>query len=281
MSITASLDNFEAASEFGDYPNGTFDTDTRVACGQRACSVLQHVKNPALALDSAEIIGLVNDMRAKGYPVAGGTTPGELAAYFSKFGSLDIRYEAPYGTPWDGPHGIHQLLLDHAGREGIVLEVEQAFNLTGNEPGVYRHYIAIGAIHPTLGYLVANGDDVLALAGHGGHGKVIPCRWMDKNVLAAARPSAALVVYGLPHNLSVPASALARPTAHLDAAGFIVDAQPANATSSAEVENTAAISSHAAQSTDPRELVAQVVLTLAQTRTQLYAALDQLYAQPC
>lgn len=222
MGITASLDNFEAASEFWG--------GLTVTCGQRAFSTLQHVLNPSIMLDGPEIVGLYQDMRAKGYNVTGGTTMAQLCSYFSRYQGLPIIYSNGYGSSWDA---IHRSLLDHAGRDGVVIEVELAYNLTGNEPGVHRHFVSIGAIHPTLGYLVANGDDMLALNAAGGHGKVIPCRWMDRNVIASAVPSACAIVTGLPHSMSLPASMTARPFAKLayqlsDATEIVPHAVPAS-----------------------------------------------------
>lgn len=206
MSVTATLDHFQAVSEFWHY---------RDTCGETAGLVLEHCKD-GVALDGPDVDAVRNDMAAKGYGVQGGTTMSQLVDYFRQHRGLDIEESNHYGDTWDN---IHQTLLDHAGRDGILLQVNLASRLTGNEPGVRSHYVAIGAIHPTLGYLVANGDDVMALNSHGGHGKVIPCRWMDKNVILTAQPRAVALVHGLPHTLGV--APLELPAAHINADGLI------------------------------------------------------------
>jgi hypothetical protein len=226
MGITAELDNFIGASEFADTPSGLIN-DT---CGERAFTVFQHCKRGTV-LSGDEIAMVRDDMRAKGYRVEGGTVMSDLCAYFGRAnasgGQLEIVYANAYGSSWDE---IHQTLLDHAGRDGVVLEVELAYNLTGNEPKVKRHYVAVGAIHPVKGYLIANGDDIMALRSAPapyGHGRVIPTRWMDKTVLAAARPSAAAVVRGLSYVEDLSAGALAAITAlRINKRGLIVDADP-------------------------------------------------------
>lgn len=203
MSVTAQLVGFEACSEFSA---PEFHNDT---CGECAFLVLEHVKDGA-SLTGDAVSQVRDQMQAQGLPVAGGTTMGELVSFFSQHRGLDVVYTNGYGSSWDA---IHQTLLDHAGRDGCVIEVEHADNLTGNERRVNRHYVAIGGIHPTLGYLVANGDDVNALAQHGGHGHIIPTRWMDKSVIAAAQPSACAIVRGLPSQDSISAAALEAPQA--------------------------------------------------------------------
>jgi hypothetical protein len=132
-------------------------------------------------------------MASKGFPVAGGVTMGELVAEGIHWRGVNIEYTNPYGSSWDQ---IHQTLLDHAGRDGILLEVELAYALTGNEPGVHRHYVAIGAIHPTLGYLVANGDDVRALNSAGGHGHISSVQ-VDAALVASVRDELARASAGL------------------------------------------------------------------------------------
>lgn len=191
MGVNATLDHFEAASEFSS-PH--FENDT---CGEAAFLMIEHCRDGA-GLTGDAVYHVREDMAAKGFAVAGGTTMGELVTYFKEHRGLDVVYANGYGDSWEH---IHQTLLEHAGRDGVVIEVERAYALTGNEGGVRRHYVAIGGIHPTLGYLVGNGDDVLALAQHDGHGKVIPARWMDHTVIERARPSACAVIRGLAHTI--------------------------------------------------------------------------------
>lgn len=200
--VTAELDNFEAASEFGNFPDGQFDAATAVACGQRACSLFQHVKYGTV-LDSAEIIAVVEDMKAKGFDVTHGTTIHQLQAYFSRpdavGGQLDIVIGNDYGSTWDE---IHATLLAHAGRDGVVVEVSRASLLPDNEQGVFNHYVGEGAIDPVKGYLTGNGDCLEALAGNGGHGKIVPAQWVDAPEMARAVPIATLIIRNLPHTVN-------------------------------------------------------------------------------
>jgi hypothetical protein len=208
--VTATLDGFTAVSEFWGH---------RDTCGEAAMLCLEHCKD-GLALNGPDVDEIRADMIAKGYDANHGTLMSDLVDYFRTHRGLDVEYVNGYGSTWDG--GIHQACLDHAGRDGVILEVELASKLTGNEGRVRRHYIAIGGIHPKLGYLVANGDDVMATNAHHGHGKVIPCRWMSKSVLASAKPSACAIVRGLSWHPQATPAHLVLPQAQL-VDGWIVD----------------------------------------------------------
>lgn len=213
MSVTAQLTNFEATSDFSVpefYPDD---------CGETAFSVLEHVRD-GMALTGDAIAKVRDQMAALGLPVKGGTTMGELVDFFSQHRGLAVEYTNGYGSSWDA---IHQTLLAHAGRDGVVLEVELAYKLVDNEPGVYRHFVAVGGIHPTRGYLIANGDTLDSLASHGGHGKIVPCYWMDKNQLAAARPSACAIVTGLPHTETLSAAVAEAPQARIVEGSIVHD----------------------------------------------------------
>lgn len=274
MSVTAQLTGFEACSEFS---SPEFHNDT---CGECAFLVLEHVRDGTS--ETGDAVSAVRDaMQAAGLRVAGGTTMGELVDFFATHRGLSVEYTNGYGSSWDA---IHATLLNHAGRDGCVIEVELAYNLTGNEPGVHRHYVAIGGIHPTRGYLVANGDDVMALAAHGGHGHIIPCRWMDKNVIASARPSACAIVTGLPHSMSLSAAALAAPQARINEAGMIEDAtgaateagdeEPAGASGSQE-QAPSEVTPAAPSPLLPRYFDSDNLVTFRQQITQMQQALAQ------
>lgn len=185
MAVAATLPNFQALSEFWA---GLSDT-----CGETACLVTQHALYGAPALTGDEIVKFRSDMAAHGYPVQGGTTMGNLVAYCQKVRGLAVTYANTWANTAANRDAIHQTLLDHAGRDGIVLQVAAAHSLPGNEPGVNSHFIAVGGVDPVKGYLVANGDDVNALASANGHGKIIPCRWMTWAQLVAAQPVASAV----------------------------------------------------------------------------------------
>jgi hypothetical protein len=188
MSVTAYLNKFQALSEFWHH------TDT---CGETAFLVLQHLVD-GIPLSGPSVDGVRADMAAHHYGVNGGTDMASLVAYFRDIRKLDAVYANRYGDSLDN---IHKTLLEHAGRDGIVLQVNRAYNLTGNERGVNSHFVAIGGIHPTQGYLVANGDDVRATNAYGGHGKIIPCRWMSWATIASAEPVAVALVMNIPHTV--------------------------------------------------------------------------------
>jgi hypothetical protein len=214
--VTAELDNFVAASEFST-PH--FKNDT---CGEDAFRLIQHAKSGA-DVTGDTMYNLRNDMAAHGFAVQGGTVMTDLVKYFSQVQGLDVELVNGYGTGAQEWPAIHATLLAHAGRDGVVIEVEHASNLTNNEGGVNRHYVAIGGIHPVKGYLVGNGDDRNALAAAGGHGKIIPAVWMDHNVIAAAQPSACAVIHGLSYTTDLSAGAIAAPQVASLPAARIVD----------------------------------------------------------
>jgi hypothetical protein len=188
MSVEAYLNKFQALSEFWHH------TDT---CGETAFAVLEHLID-GIPLSGPTVDGIRADMAAHKYGVVDGTKMSTLVNYFRDIRKLSVLYANTYG---DSPDNIHKTLLGHAGRNGVVLQVNKAYNLTGNEPGVQSHYVAIGGIHPTQGYLVANGDDVRATNAYSGHGKIIPCRWMSWATVASAEPVAVALVLNIPHTV--------------------------------------------------------------------------------
>lgn len=68
-------------------------------------------------------------------------------------------------------------------RQTVIVYLGRAYALPYNERGVYGHFIALGGIDSDKGYLVGNGDDVLALGGKG----IIPTRWYTWSQLVAAQ----------------------------------------------------------------------------------------------
>ncbi len=80
----------------------------------------------------------------------------------------------------------------------VIVYLGNAQALTYNERGVYGHFIALGGIDSDMGYLVGNGDDVNALGGKG----VIPCRWYDWNMLAAAQINGMIALEKVPGSSS-------------------------------------------------------------------------------
>jgi hypothetical protein len=191
MAVAAVLPGFQALSEFWSF------SDT---CGETAFLVTEHALYGQPALSGPEVDAFRADMARHGFKVEGGTTMSDLVAYCQTVRGRTVVLANVYGSSADA---IHQTLLAHAGRDGVVLQIAQAYKLPGNEPGVQSHFVAIGGIDPVKGYLVANGDDVLALNVNGGHGKVIPCRWMTWDEIVAAAP-VAVAVFANPNGGRMP-----------------------------------------------------------------------------
>lgn len=80
----------------------------------------------------------------------------------------------------------------------VIVYLGNAQALTYNERGVYGHFIALGGIDSDLGYLVGNGDDVLALGGKG----IIPTRWYGWSMLAAAQINGMIALEKVGANMS-------------------------------------------------------------------------------
>lgn len=57
----------------------------------------------------------------------------------------------------------------------VIIEVSRAYNLPKNEAGVDYHFVALGGIDSTQGYLVANGDTVDAFSHPAG--ATLPLNW--------------------------------------------------------------------------------------------------------
>src|SRR5690348_5270563 len=66
----------------------------------------------------------------------------------------------------------------------IIIQVSNASALPHAEQGVHYHFVALGGIDSTLGYLVANGDTTDALAGK--PGAIVPTYWATWDVLVKA-----------------------------------------------------------------------------------------------
>jgi hypothetical protein len=185
------LPDFKGLSEFWGFHD---------ACGPDALLMNLHCLS-GYRLDGPAVDALRQDMLRRGLFAPGGTTMRKIAQE-----ARDLGYRVDDSLAgWSLSHvdAIHEALKQHAGcvdgdgaMHGVVLQVNAAHNLIGNEPSVMSHFVAVGGMDASAGYLIGNGDDVNALNSHNGHGKIIPCRWMGWDVLASAQPTALLVVFG-------------------------------------------------------------------------------------
>lgn len=195
VNVHRELANFQAISEFPDRPGNGLPA-IRDACWIAAWMPVAHSYNAANPLTPQELVRLRADMTSNGDWTPGGI-PMELGERYTR---AVLKRQTIWPQDWhyhgDGSKAevIHQALKVHAGTNGCVLQFEHAYKLPYNEPGVNRHFVGVGGIDSKAGYLIANGDDVNALASHDGHGKVIPTRWYGWNQLLAAVPTALLVI---------------------------------------------------------------------------------------
>jgi hypothetical protein len=189
------LAGFQAISEFPDTASNGLPA-IRDACWIAAWMPIAHSYNAANPLTAQELVRLRADMTSKGDWTNGGIP----MSYGERYVREALKLQTLYPADWQYHSGgteaevIHQALKVHAGINGCILQLGAAHNLPYNEAGVNSHFIGIGGIDSAAGYLVANGDDVNALAGNGGHAKVIPTRWLSWGQILKAVPTALLVI---------------------------------------------------------------------------------------
>lgn len=163
------IGSFVGFSEFPDASVPYFND----ACGPDAILMAEHVLQDRL-LNSQDLANIRTGMEQRGLFKPGGCTLGNCHGYMIDRGYAIDAY-APYGSP---QAAIHTIMRQYAGISPLVVQVLAAHNLPDNEQNVNSHFVAVGGIDSMLGYLTGNGDDIMALAAHGGHGKVIPLRWV-------------------------------------------------------------------------------------------------------
>ncbi len=184
-----------AVSEFPDTASNGLPA-IRDACWIAAWMPIAHSYNAANPLTAQELVRLRADMTSKGDWSNGGIPMSYGERYVREVLKLQTLYPADYQYHSGGTKAevLHEALKVHAGINGCILQLGAAHNLPYNEAGVNSHFIGIGGIDSQSGYLVANGDDVDALAAHNGHGKVLQTRWQGWGALLKAVPTALLVI---------------------------------------------------------------------------------------
>lgn len=183
------IPNFNGFSEFPD-PSVAWFSD---ACGPDAILMCEHVLQDR-ALNTEDLNNIRNGMEQRGLFAPGGCTLGECRAYMIDRGYTIDAY-APYGSPLAT---IHTIMRQFGGISPMVVQVAAAHNLPDNEANVNSHFVAVGGIDSVLGYLTGNGDDIMALAANGGHGKVVPLRWITWTQYANAQIRGVFAVSNAP-----------------------------------------------------------------------------------
>jgi hypothetical protein len=126
-------------------------------CGETAELVILHIYKD-VSLDAAHLNALVREEIAA--HEAGAQGQETLAAIgrnltLQKLAFEQYGYAEPFNTDW------RQMLRDHAGHNGIVLQFARAGMLPGDESGVKYHFVTVVG-QKGGAYLVADGDNVAA-----------------------------------------------------------------------------------------------------------------------
>lgn len=127
-------------------------------CGETAeLAALHALRAPSFPLDATSLKAIVARDVAHGWASANGSEPlaaiaNDLSALGAKF--TNYGYAEPYTVDWA------TILKEHGGSHPVILELANAGQLHGDEPGVQYHFIC------QLDYLqFADGDNVAARSG--------------------------------------------------------------------------------------------------------------------
>ena len=139
-----------------------------------------------------------------------GTTLGNIHWHLSAMGAHIAGY-IPYSKTPD-LNALHTFLKSHClAQNPIIIEVGNAAALPHAEQGVQYHFVTLGGIDSTLGYLVANGDTLDALAGKAG--AIVPTYWATWQTLINAKVCGAIA---LQRTVAVPPPPAPNPTPDMD-----------------------------------------------------------------
>jgi len=113
-----------------------------------------------------------------------GTTLGNIMWHLAYMHADHIAGYIPYsGQP--NMDQLHNFVKAQSLKQNpIIIEVSNAQALPHAEQGVHYHFVTLGGIDSTLGYLVANGDTLDALRGPAG--AIVPTYWATWSTLALA-----------------------------------------------------------------------------------------------
>lgn len=88
---------------------------------------------------------------------------------------------------------LHALVKTHTYKQNpVIIQVLNAQALPHAEQGVKSHFVALGGLDSTLGYLVANGDTTDAIQGP--PGAIVPCYWATWQTLVNAKIAGAIAI---------------------------------------------------------------------------------------
>jgi hypothetical protein len=146
--MDAILPNAGAISEFQGFTGG---------CGETAELVFLHIYK-GVPLDAANLNALVREQIKQGE--AGSKGEETLAAIARDLTEKGLAYER-YGYAEPFNYDWRKTLQEHAGSNGIILQLARAGNLPGDEKGVKYHFIAIVG-QKGGSYITADGDNVAA-----------------------------------------------------------------------------------------------------------------------
>lgn len=149
--------------------------------------------------DPAGISGLVKSWRneyiaAGRWTVGHGTTLGNIYWHLAVKHGWQERLAGyiPYSsTP--NMAALRAFIKQHTYHQRpVILFIGKASELADNEAGVSGHFVTLGGIDSTLGYLTANGDTLAGLKS--GVGALIPTEWNTWQRLAAAGVNGAIAL---------------------------------------------------------------------------------------
>jgi hypothetical protein len=168
---------------------------SRAACGPDAeLEALNELQITGSIEDVNHLIAIQKRDQVKGWFSPTGGEP--LSSIYNDLSTYEhvhfVRY-MPYSDALNTSL-FHSNLQDFAGVYPIVAQFLNAQALTGNEQGVFSHFVAIVGIDSNLGYFVLNGDDIQALPISRGV-TTYPGRWIGWQSILNAKP-AGLIVFG-------------------------------------------------------------------------------------
>lgn len=131
----------------------------------------------------AEYLAAINPTTRKPRFTPGeGTTLGNIYWHLTKHLAHLAAYIPYSDTPnMDALHTVIKAQM--VAGDPVILQVTRAYNLPRNEKGVDVHFVTLGGIDSTAGYLVANGDTTDALASAE---LIVPTYWATWAQLVAA-----------------------------------------------------------------------------------------------
>jgi len=150
-------------------------------------------------------------LSASRWTVGHGTTLGNIYWHLGELHAHLAGYIPTVNSP--NLTALHDFVKRHTYHGNpVIIFISRAYNLTKNEAGVYGHFVTLGGIDSTLGYVTANGDTLDGLRSAAG--AIIPCQWNTWAQLVAAGINGAIALdasYAPPAPPSPPAPPVTPP----------------------------------------------------------------------